>query len=104
MLDRLFRGVRGQDREIARTGKHREEPLHSILAGRLHDQQQHMLRADERLGFDGDPVARGNGGRDAGKQQFSRPVTSGTVFGRVPVLSDEQSDEGLLWNPSLTPH
>jgi hypothetical protein len=102
-LDRLFCGGGGQDREIAGTGQHREEALNRLQADRLHHQQQHMLRPDECLGLDSDAVAGGSGGRYVGKQQFSPPVTSGTVFGGVPVLSDEQSDESLLGNPSPTP-
>jgi hypothetical protein len=62
-----------------------------------------MLVTDECLGLDGDAMAGGSGRRDAGKQQLSPPGQGRAVFGSVPVLRDEQSDESLLLAPPPQP-
>jgi hypothetical protein len=62
-----------------------------------------MLISDECLDLDGDAVASGRGRRYARKQLLTAPGEGGAVCGRMPMLSDEQSDESLLWHPRTTP-
>lgn len=103
MFDGFLRGERGQDLKIAGAGQRYQEALHRVRIGRLHDQQQDMLPVDKRLGLDGDAIAGGNCRRDSGKQQLSPTGQGRAVFGRVPVLRDEQSDESLLLAPPPQP-
>jgi hypothetical protein len=62
-----------------------------------------MLISDECLDLDGDAVASGRGRRYARKQLLTAPGDGGAVCGRMPMLSDEQSDESLLWHPPHNP-
>lgn len=103
MLDGLLRGERGQDSEITGARQRRHELPYRVQAGRLYDQNQHMLYTYECLGLDGDAMAGGGGSRYVREQRLSPPGQSRAVFGAMPVLSDEQSDESLLWHPSRPP-
>lgn len=102
-FDGFLRGERGQDHKVAGAGQQCQELANHLQAGCLNHQQQHMLLTDECLGLDGDAMAGGSGRRDAGKQQLSPPGQSRAVFGSVPVLRDEQSDESLLLPPRRNP-